>query len=200
MRKKTEMHEHRATASAETFSRRKRVSVARVLQACRSQLPVRTVLRTSRRYVFGCLVLAALGCSRSTPPDSSGAEASATASASMLPAQLPTTMRAAEKMCDDGKPEACTFVGQGLMRSFVDAGIPNRLELGATFLKRGCDGKHAVGCSELGRAYMMGKGVAEDWDQARHYFQKACDLGDRNGCKQFELIKNTRGNAKRDGG
>ncbi|MDR0467227.1 MAG: sel1 repeat family protein, partial [Campylobacteraceae bacterium] len=60
------------------------------------------------------------------------------------------------------------------------------------YAKKGCSGKDAVSCLNLGTSYYNGQGVRQDKSQAKEYYGKACDLGEQNGCKEYAKL-NERG-------
>jgi formylglycine-generating enzyme required for sulfatase activity len=63
--------------------------------------------------------------------------------------------------------------------------------------KRSCESGHALGCRDLGFAYLEGRGVKKDLGRATETFRKACELGDPVGCSELAVsLCNGRGVAK----
>ena len=54
-----------------------------------------------------------------------------------------------------------------------------------------CDEGETEICLVLGERFFKGKGVSKDLAKAREFFQKACDAGDTNTCKKYELTQDT---------
>lgn len=54
-----------------------------------------------------------------------------------------------------------------------------------------CDEGEIEICLVLGEMFFKGKGVSKDLAKAREFFQKACDAGDTQTCKKYELTQDT---------
>lgn len=52
-------------------------------------------------------------------------------------------------------------------------------------LQQECDGGNTIACFNLGLMYHNGKGIRQDYRQAKEFFGKACDLGDQGGCDAY---------------
>ena len=52
-------------------------------------------------------------------------------------------------------------------------------------LQQECDGGDAIACFNLGLIYHNGKGIRQDYRQAKEFFGKACDLGDHGDCDDY---------------
>jgi len=55
--------------------------------------------------------------------------------------------------------------------------------------KKACEGRYAIGCTDLGIAYQAGLGVRQNNAEALKYFGKACDLKDEEGCEKYAKLK-----------
>jgi TPR repeat protein len=73
-------------------------------------------------------------------------------------------------------------------RGVALAQAPDTLDLAARSFQRGCDQGHAAACNNLGLAYQSGRGVAEDFEQARTAFQRACGEGFAEGCSNEGVL------------
>jgi hypothetical protein len=103
---------------------------------------------------------------------------------------------------------ACLALGAAALKAFLPAGndatcstgsdcnergvalaqAPDALALAARLFQRGCDQGHAAACNNLGLAYQSGRGVAENFEQARTAFQRACSEGFAEGCSNEGVL------------
>ena len=89
-----------------------------------------------------------------------------------------------EKRCNEGNFNSC--FGYGLYyykkKDYQKALAP---------FKKGCDGakdKYEVqSCNYLGTMYYESEGVAQDYEQAKKYFKKVCDMGEQYGCNNYKI-------------
>ena len=58
----------------------------------------------------------------------------------------------------------------------------------AELYQKACDGKVALGCSDLGVLYENGQGVKQNFSTAKQYYGKACDLGFQLGCDNYRML------------
>ncbi|WP_121021559.1 tetratricopeptide repeat protein [Helicobacter vulpis] len=56
------------------------------------------------------------------------------------------------------------------------------------YLQKAADMGDALAYTNLGVMYAKGKGVGQDKEMARRYFEKACDLGVQVGCKNLKAL------------
>ncbi len=86
------------------------------------------------------------------------------------------------RACEAGAPMGCALVEQA--QAAADRARPGAL---AAHLKA-CAGGVARACSEVGRAYAGGDGVARNPDEAQRFFDRACDLGDGVACHDRGIV------------
>lgn len=55
--------------------------------------------------------------------------------------------------------------------------------------KKSCDGEDNEGCFNLGVIYEKGEGVEKNYQKALDFYDRACDLGNNLGCKNYILLK-----------
>lgn len=60
---------------------------------------------------------------------------------------------------------------------------------GLAYFKRGCDLDDAVSCANAGVMIVNGEGAARNPDLALQYAEKACKLGNKNGCSRAAEMK-----------
>ena len=90
-----------------------------------------------------------------------------------------------EKRCNDGNPPQC-----------FNAGIyhygKNDYQKALPLFKKACDGakdKDEVrSCSFLGTMYYQSEGVAQDYEEAKKYYKKVCDMGMQSGCDDYKMV------------
>ena len=58
-----------------------------------------------------------------------------------------------------------------------------RSNISAAHLKRGCDSGNAKDCYRLGARRALGEGIRIDYAVASRLFERACDLGEVDGCR-----------------
>ena len=80
-----------------------------------------------------------------------------------------------EKGCEDNDGDACA----GLAWLFA---TEKDFVRSSAFYAKACSGGSVFGCSSLGYAYQVGRGVPVDRDRAQELLDKACDGGDVYGC------------------
>ena len=61
-------------------------------------------------------------------------------------------------------------------------------ERAANLYVKACNGRAAVGCTELGVLYNRGSGVTRDVAQAAVYYERGCTLGDMSGCNNLGTV------------
>jgi hypothetical protein len=88
-----------------------------------------------------------------------------------------------DKACEGGKGRSCTHLGLLYEQDGNDA-------YARIYYQKACDLNEADICTNLGIWYLNGKGVKVDEKKAYQLFQQACSLGDENGCKNYEAMKN----------
>ncbi len=99
-------------------------------------------------------------------------------------------MRAAvdlyEKACNAGDPRGCGVAGYW----YADGhkGVPKDNAKAATLDKLACQGNVGGACFNLGLLYYGVKGVARDLDEAARAFDKACTLGEKDGCQNVKQL------------
>ncbi|EAI5466814.1 sel1 repeat family protein [Campylobacter lari] len=54
---------------------------------------------------------------------------------------------------------------------------------------KSCDGNISGGCFNVGVAFSESKGVEHNLDMAKKYYQKACDLGSKQGCEASKKVE-----------
>ncbi len=95
-----------------------------------------------------------------------------------------------EKSCnDDEDAQACLelgnlyFEGTTVAQSYPDA---------QEYYRKSCWFRCGEACFNLGNMYKYNQGMDQDedhWQMAKRYFNKACQLGFKTGCEQFEEEK-----------
>lgn len=65
----------------------------------------------------------------------------------------------------------------------IEEGVSSALSL----YQRACDGGNLDGCTSLGVAYAMGRGIAQNNERARELFTQTCNAGDYRGCTNLGL-------------
>ena len=65
-------------------------------------------------------------------------------------------------------------------------------------LQKSCDKDDAAGCTRLGLAYYLGRGVRQDYKKANELFSKGCDLGFGSGCYDLGILYTHGQGVKRD--
>lgn len=63
---------------------------------------------------------------------------------------------------------------------------PNALK----YNKMACDMDYGIACTDIGYMYGTATGVKFNIPEARKYYKKACNLGDEQGCKNYQAITN----------
>ena len=58
-----------------------------------------------------------------------------------------------------------------------------------TFCQKACNLNEGSGCFALGYFYMDGVGVRQNYQTAKEYYRKACDLGVQEGCDNYWELK-----------
>jgi TPR repeat protein len=86
--------------------------------------------------------------------------------------QMAEEQPALDGRCDAGDAEACGRIGVQLMHGTW--GREKDPEAAVSFLRRSCDSGHDYGCHDLGVAHMYGRGVEQDYRQARALFERTC--------------------------
>ena len=74
--------------------------------------------------------------------------------------------------CADGDPASCWRIGVQMM--YGTWGREKDEVGGIDFLRRACDAEHDYGCHDLGVAYKFGRGVEQDYAEARRFFEASC--------------------------
>ncbi|PSM52352.1 Sel1 domain-containing protein [Campylobacter blaseri] len=80
-----------------------------------------------------------------------------------------------KKACDNGSLIGCDNLGNlyYTKQDYIKA---------ATSYKKACNSNNALSCFNLGDLYMEGKGVKQDLQKAKEYFNKACEYGYKDSC------------------
>ena len=52
-----------------------------------------------------------------------------------------------------------------------------------------CQDKKAAACSEIATLYNEGIGFDQNTSQAKHYYEKACELGEDASCQKLDTFK-----------
>lgn len=99
---------------------------------------------------------------------------------------LPATAQSQEMMasCMGGDTEAC-LDGTRAAQSAGD------FTLMLTFVKRGCELNNTISCSDLGMAYLVGRGVPRDVAKAKPLIQKGCRQGYGRACANLGYMHYT---------
>lgn len=87
--------------------------------------------------------------------------------------------------CDRDLAPAGAAVGQHESR------LPDDAPESVVRAARRCDSGLMSGCTELARAYEVGRGVAADVDRAERLFELACDWGKLEACTSFRMLQGT---------
>lgn len=87
-----------------------------------------------------------------------------------------------KKVCDGGSSAACTYLGflYERMQEYSKA---------AELFKKTCNDNDALACSALGAMYEYGQGVARNSNKAVELYKKACDMGSKEDCKDYERLR-----------
>lgn len=54
--------------------------------------------------------------------------------------------------------------------------------------EKGCNLNDATSCNLVGIAYDNGRGVKQDYEKAKEYYGKACDLGFQKACDNYASV------------
>lgn len=99
----------------------------------------------------------------------------------------PSRYEAATDACQDGDGAACLLaadlgaMGQGGINGRINADI---------HLRQGCAANHAPACMRLGQVLLDGApGRQMGERESRPFFQRACDLGERQGCVMVSRMR-----------
>ena len=65
-------------------------------------------------------------------------------------------------------------------------------------LQKSCNRDDAAGCTRLGLAYYLGRGVKQDYKKANELFSKSCDLGFGSGCYDLGILYTNGQGVKQD--
>lgn len=90
-----------------------------------------------------------------------------------------------KKACDDGNADGCA--GLGIELVWNQLGQKLDVAGGAAMLAAACRSGSMRGCNALGSATEEGKGVPKSEEQARELYQRACDGGERRGCRNVAV-------------
>lgn len=82
------------------------------------------------------------------------------------------------KSCDANLAKACYNLGEMLIQ---DDGNGDTVQARLRYAKA-CDGGVADACSRLGWMFQSGLGGPENAEQTEFYYDKACDLGEKEAC------------------
>ena len=88
--------------------------------------------------------------------------------------------------CDGGDAEACYSAGvmnRDSHQDSYDDAVPWSDEASNKLWADACNASYPEACSRLGGNYEEAKGVAENWKKAKQLYDKACKLGDSDGCQ-----------------
>lgn len=93
--------------------------------------------------------------------------------------------------CEGGDTLGCVVAGWAATQTRPggrpDAAAPDAAR-GVVFFRQACDVGNMRGCSELGRLYSYGVGVAQDERRALGLYKSACDGGDLRGCTNLGIM------------
>ena len=56
------------------------------------------------------------------------------------------------------------------------------------FCQEACNLNYGQGCNNLGTIYHDGQGVRQNFQTAKEYFGRACDLGVQKGCDNYRML------------
>ncbi|MBV7433802.1 sel1 repeat family protein [Cardiobacteriaceae bacterium TAE3-ERU3] len=72
--------------------------------------------------------------------------------------------------------------GNDCFQKADEALITGNYEQGFELANQGCDKGNADSCAAVGTMYQLGRGVAQDIEQANRHLEQACELGSGDGC------------------
>lgn len=97
----------------------------------------------------------------------------------------PEKVDPAEQSCLNGDADQCNNIGL----KFEKQSPPDH-KSSAEYFEKSCDHGGAHGCSNLASAYLDGRGVQKDLNQARTLFKKACDGNSAQACNNLGAMHN----------
>ncbi len=89
-----------------------------------------------------------------------------------------------EKVCDGDRFDGCVVLGHLYQED------KNSMGKAKQAYEKACTGGISSGCNNLGIWYIKGDNVPQDNEKALEYFNKACNMKDENGCKNYIKVKN----------
>jgi TPR repeat protein len=94
-----------------------------------------------------------------------------------------------DQACREGADVGCVFWAEMLRDGLVEGGGDEVLERAVSLFTEGCDGGQGRACHDLGLAYASGEGLEQDQEQALAHFERACQLGFLEGCRQGSRLQ-----------
>ncbi len=82
--------------------------------------------------------------------------------------------------CNYGEPDGCNDATMVIFNK--KEGVHESEKTMFALASRSCDLGDKTGCANLGYLYKNGMGVAQNMTQSSKYYQKACQLGDKESC------------------
>ncbi len=82
--------------------------------------------------------------------------------------------------CNYGKSDACNSATMMIFNK--EKGVTEGDETMLQLALRSCEFSNKTGCANVGYLYKNGRGVAQNSVLAHKYYQKACELGDKDSC------------------
>ena len=83
-----------------------------------------------------------------------------------------------EKSCKGGNSKICFSAGSLAYKI-------RKMKTAKEILKIACDLNSVGGCAYLGFMYEHGESVPKNWQKAKEFYQKACDLGYKKSCEKL---------------
>jgi len=109
------------------------------------------------------------------------ASASAVAIGPLAAQEILKTAADLERECSEGRAAACTRVG--VQFAFGTQGRQRDYQKARGFLEKGCAGRDANGCKELGVLYEYGRGVPKNPGEALRLYKIGCQGGVALACQ-----------------
>lgn len=89
--------------------------------------------------------------------------------------------------CEAGSKDGCFDLGL-MMSGGIEGGTRDDAVAAAAFDK-GCQLGHAMACSELGFAFLEGRGVAKDQRRGVSFIERGCQGGDKKACDALKKMR-----------